>query len=300
MSRHELLNELVALEEQDTASRLDFAARKRIVIEKLRALGERDVQGGSLDIAPVPVAVSKHEFAQVDSSDCQIVENGELLSRLESQETLMGDETVVETDGLVAITATDEDVKEDATGPSSNTGRFLYCLYTDPAVIEAEAPWRRTYEPADVCSYGANDPADIDEFPSALDTPHGSHEEDAAPVTNVGPEELLLATSTMTEQYTYWSYSDATVIAAEVAWLTAQDSAMQCSDLHLELVGLDGVCESHKSIQVVPASNGTSVTSGSSTKTKSKKVYRPPAKGVSRHLSQDEVNRISLQHRVKK
>ncbi|KAJ3223806.1 hypothetical protein HDU81_008956 [Chytriomyces hyalinus] len=272
MSRHELLNELVALEEQDTASRLGFAARKRIVIEKLRALGERDVQGGNLDIAPVPVAVSKGTAADDDSGDFEMVETGESQTRLESQGTLMGDENLAVTDDLPS----DEELTEEKPPMAE---KFLYSLYTDPLVIAAEAPcWWTTKEDAAGCASSVVELA-ADALCSDI------------PICSGGP-----ATD---ELFMYGLYTDAAVIAAEVTWWITREAVEQCSGKQLELLSGDREFDGQSSCLLVLACNGSSVGSRSNTKTRKRKVYRPPFKGLSPRLTQEEINFISLQ-RLKK
>ncbi|KAJ3229667.1 hypothetical protein HDU78_008897, partial [Chytriomyces hyalinus] len=128
MSREELLNELLVLEEEDTASRLRYAARKREVIEKLCACGKRDVLGVGLDVALVPAAVSKSGISddgsndynldvgrvlvdgakqlvfKNDSDDCQKDEQLEILIRTESEKTLSGDDGVMDHVSLLILT----------------------------------------------------------------------------------------------------------------------------------------------------------------------------------------------------
>ncbi|KAI8829691.1 hypothetical protein BJ741DRAFT_622047 [Chytriomyces cf. hyalinus JEL632] len=181
------------------------------------------------------------------------------------------------------VTAPGLNNEENGSDCSSTAGRFSYCPYTDLLAIAAEAPWRSTPETdLDVCGADLNTTQDWDEPATAL-------------VTGGGAEELPQEDSTVVEQYSYCLYSDQAVIASEVSWLETQDALGKCSKAPIEFAQF----ENRTDVQPGLASKTTSVTSGSSTRTKKRKVYRPPAKGVSPRLSQEEVNKISLQRKKK-
>ncbi|KAI8829467.1 hypothetical protein BJ741DRAFT_669429 [Chytriomyces cf. hyalinus JEL632] len=159
-------------------------------------------------------------------------------------------------------------------------------------------------------------------------------EQHTATVIRMNDEPVDGETSKEAEHFLYSSFMDSKVIAAEMAWWTAQAAAMECSAHDVEFIDTDGPCDpvvtngetsepsnqqcSENNPEVVPAlpsqentagnhapsqpaikSQGSSASSGSKGKNKRKRVYRPPAKGQSTRLTQEQVNFISLQ-RLKK
>ncbi|KAJ3236525.1 hypothetical protein HDU78_004618 [Chytriomyces hyalinus] len=101
------------------------------------------------------------------------------------------------------------------------------------------------------------------------------------------------------EGYVYSLYSDSAVIGSEVAWWMTQDALIDCSGCAVEFVESMSQREREADPRPAVAPNARSLSSGSSTKTRRRRVYRPPAKGISPRLTQDEVNAISLQRRKK-
>ncbi|KAJ3250981.1 E3 ubiquitin-protein ligase Zswim2 [Chytriomyces hyalinus] len=224
MSREELLNELLVLEEEDTASRLRYAARKREVIEKLRACGKRDVLGVGLDVALVPAAVSKSGISddgsndynldvgrvlvdgakqlvfKNDSDDCQKDEQLEILIRTESEKTLSGDDGVMDHDIGMMKTATEVVGKTSVPDSLPSPEHYSLCLHTDPLVIAAEVSWWWTREAAASCSGSAAEPVDT------------NHDDQATTVcTEVATKEMILKASPAAEQYLYGLYLDALI-----------------------------------------------------------------------------------------
>ncbi|KAJ3253934.1 hypothetical protein HDU77_004324 [Chytriomyces hyalinus] len=197
MSTQELLlNELLQLEREETAFRLAIAARRKVIIEKLRAGDKLDVQTGNLDIALVPAVVSTNSLIEHDSHDSQKVEPLEFLREMESQVTLLDEEEI---EGLSMDIA-------------------VYMNSEESDVIASEVSWCWTRESVAAWSNRTEEPVKTDVCGVALSTPQSSDEPATALVTGRG---------------------------------------------------------------------------------KKRKVYRPPAKGVSRRLSQEEVNMISLQRSKK-
>ncbi|KAI8829745.1 hypothetical protein BJ741DRAFT_622253 [Chytriomyces cf. hyalinus JEL632] len=296
MSNQELLNELIQLEKEVMAFHLATAARRNTIIEKLRAGDMLNVQASNLDIALVPAEASTKFNVEHDNHNCQ---KGELLERLrdmESQVTLLEEELVGQHEGLSMVTAPDLNSEEYTADCSSTAGFFSYCLYTDPMAIAAEMPWQKTQVTEVTCSHPVGEQADIDACGATLDTPQYSDEPAIAVVTGGGTEEdHVQDNATMSEQYSYCLYADQTVIATEVSWAKTQDALAQCSKFPVEFFAIDGEYETETGVQPAMASKPRSVSSGSLTKTKKRRVYRPPAKGVSPRLSQEEVNKISLQ-----
>ncbi|KAI8829689.1 hypothetical protein BJ741DRAFT_622032 [Chytriomyces cf. hyalinus JEL632] len=295
MSNQELLNELIQLEKEVMAFHLATAARRNTIIEKLRAGDMLNVQASNPDIALVPAEAS----SKFDSHDSQKGEALELLRDMESQVTLLEEELVGQHDDLSMVTAPDLSSEENPSNCSSTAGLFSYCLYTNPLAIAAEMPWRKTQVTEVTCSQPVEEQTDIDACRATLDTPQ-CLDEPAVIVTGRGVEEdHTQDNAAMSEQYSYCLYADETVIATEVSWAKTHDALAEYSKFPVEFFAIDGGCETETGVQPAMASKSRSVSSGSLTKTKKQTVYRPPAKGVSPRLSQEEVNKISLQRSKK-
>ncbi|KAJ3378174.1 hypothetical protein HDU80_002961, partial [Chytriomyces hyalinus] len=128
----------------------------------------------------------------------------------------------------------------------------------------------------------------------------GFEEQPRVIVAKADVDILCSEISAIDEHFAYSMYTDVAVIAAEVSWSNAREALVHCPWYQSELVKVDLQPEGHAGLHPGQGSKGSSSASGSSTRTKRKTIYRPPAKGVSRRLTQEEINRISLQRRSKK
>ncbi|KAI8843546.1 hypothetical protein BJ741DRAFT_660549 [Chytriomyces cf. hyalinus JEL632] len=303
MSRQQLLNERSLLLDEEAAlimALVENVARRRTIDQKLSAGDESDVQVGTLDIALVPVPVSKTASIEIVSDDHWKGETQEPVSQAESQLTLLGDEIVSDNDDLMVITTAKLDNEETIKENEPKPAQFLYCLYTDPLAIAAEAPWWRTQETAADASDNTCELTESDVSGTDINTACGLEEQSRAIVVEADGDIICLEISAMDELFVYSFYNDAAVIAAEVSWSNMREALAHCSWCQKELVEVDQQPEGHASLHPGQGSKGSSTASGSSSRMKKRKIYRPPAKGVSRRLMQEEVNKISLQRRSKK
>ncbi|KAJ3258423.1 hypothetical protein HDU77_002267 [Chytriomyces hyalinus] len=303
MSRQELMNARSLLLDEEAAllmALVENVARRRAIDKKLCAGDERDVQVGTLDIALVPVPVLNKTTIEIVSDDHQKGESREPISQMESQLTLLGDDIISENNDLMVITTTEQDDEEKIKEHEPQPSQFLYCLYTDPLAIAAEAPWWRAQESATDASDNVHVLMDSHVSGTDSNTASGFEEQPRAIVAKADGDILCSEVSAIDEQFAWSLCTDAAVIAAEVSWLNAREALVHCSWCQNELVEDDLQPEGHASLHPGQGSKGSSTTSGSSTRTKRRKIYRPPAKGVSRRLTQEEINKISLQRRSKK
>ncbi|KAJ3220945.1 hypothetical protein HDU81_011084, partial [Chytriomyces hyalinus] len=289
MSNQQLLNELLVVDEEETASqlmfaarrnamiveetasRLMFAAKRKAIIEKLCAGGECDAQAGNLEGAPVPAAVPETTVVESISNECQKVDTVECVSRRESEVTLMGDEISVENDDPVATTTTELGGKESTTESTPQLSQYLYCLYTDPLAIAAECPWFMDQQPVIDGSDHAIECAESDICSTTFDTTYGLNEQATANAPDVDGEIVAPEISGIDEHFQYSMYVDAAVISAEVSWCKSLEALALCSGYQLELVVADQQPDGQESLSVVTASKGTSISSGSSTRTNKRK-----------------------------
>ncbi|TPX46807.1 hypothetical protein CcCBS67573_g10295 [Chytriomyces confervae] len=296
MSRQELLNARAQLLDEEAAllmALVENVSRRRAIEKKLCAGDECDVQVGSLDIALVPAPVSNTTIIELVSDDDHLKgDSREPVSQMESQLTLFGDDIVSDKNDLMVITTADLVNEETIQEVEPQPSQFLYCLYTDPQAIAAEAPWWWAQECATDASDNPYELTESEVSSTDIKTIRGLEEPPCAIVTKADGDILCSEILATDEQFEYSLYTDAAVIAAEVSWSNTLEALAHGSWCQKELV-VDQQPEGHASLQPRQGSKESSSTSGSSARTKRKKIYRPPAKGVSRRLTQEEINQIS-------
>ncbi|KAJ3399074.1 hypothetical protein HDU80_008301 [Chytriomyces hyalinus] len=260
-------------------------ARLNMVTDMLLAGRMCDVQPDKLDIVLVPAEVLNNATLERDSVTVLHLEK---LVQMGSEATLLGDEIRVEMDDMEPAT--------------ENEGENL-C--PEGSTSDEKVWWFTSQEAALQCSGVAAELADPDMGVSPTDTILASQsDKDEQQVTvtaaEICAEEVTPVCDAVEEQYMYSLYSDATVVASEVGWWMTHQAVVHGSDFAVELL-MDSSWQGENGMNPLPvvARNARSVSSGSSGKARGKRVYRPPAKGISPRLTQEQINFISLQ-RVKK
>ncbi|KAJ3255896.1 hypothetical protein HDU77_003471 [Chytriomyces hyalinus] len=182
------------------------------------------------------------------------------LGQLDSEMTLLDD------------TSADSGEDEESTATEPAIAKFSYAHYTDLEAIASEVA-----------------------FAASVRLP------EEMPEASVGSDSTVPPASgdcCRTPHFLHSSCMDPEVIEAEVAWVSTRFAAFTVSEKHFEAVETRLVrCAAPP--QQRTELKGTSVSSGSQCKSRRKRVYRPPAKGLSARLTQEQINSISLQ-RLKK